>query len=351
MNLEIWSLYGSAFHFGEQGLGQEKTRACWSSDSLFAALIARLAALKGAAGVENWMKPFLENRTPFLLTSLFPFAGEVYFFPVPLAAALPDGRPMPENVQAKDLKKVQFVSERLYRLLLSGSSLLDILPQRQELHGGRVWLTAEEQKALPPPPRKGEPLKIWHIEKRPRVTIDRVANTSNLFHTGAVHFAPGCGLWFGVQWMEAATDRQLFEQLLYDLGEAGLGAERSVGYGKGTFQKRGVLDLPDPKTMWTSLSRYLPRQAEMGVFDSRRAAWRVQTVGGWLDSPLKSGQRRRAINLVQEGATLQMPAGIQPPFGQIVDVRPRYRTGEEYPVPHAVYRSGLTVAVGYGGDK
>ncbi|GAB4467983.1 MAG: type III-A CRISPR-associated RAMP protein Csm4 [Anaerolineales bacterium] len=349
MNLETWNLTGSAFHFGEQGLGQEETRAVWSSDSLFAALVARLAVLEGAEAVNNWIQPFAAGAPPFLLTSLFPFAGNVRFFPVPLAAALPNDKPLPKGIRPKDLKRVQFVSENLYRDLLTGKTLVDVESGTVKLQGGKVWLKQDEEANLPPLAQKGEELKLWLIEKRPRVTVERATNASTLFHTGAVHFAPGCGLWFGVQWQDE-TRKAHFQHLLHDLGEAGLGAERSVGYGKGKFESGGTLELPDPGEMWTTLSRYLPRREEMPAFSGEHAAWKVETVSGWLDSPQKSGQRRRAINLVQEGAVLSLPAGLQPPFGRLEDARPHYKSGPAYPIEHPVYRCGLTVAVGYGGE-
>jgi CRISPR-associated protein Csm4 len=344
MNLETWSLTGSTFHFGEQGLGQEETRAFWSSDSLFAALVARLAVLEGAEAVEAWMQPFAGNAPPFLLTSLFPFAGAVRFFPVPLAAALPNDQPLPDGIRPKDLKRVQFVSESLYRQLLTGKSLVEVEPGAAKLHGGKLWLTQAESQSLPQPE-----LQLWLIEKRPRVTVERASNASALFHTGAVHFNKGCGLWFAVQWLDEA-EKARFEWLLHDLGQAGLGAERSVGYGQGKFTPLDPLQLPEPRRAWTSLSRYLPRREEMSAFSGERAAWKVQTVGGWLDSPQTSGQRRRALNFVQEGAVLEIPAQVQPPFGRLEDARPRYKAGVEYPIEHPVWRSGWTVAVGYGGD-
>lgn len=368
MNLETYRLTGSYFHFGEQGLGQEETRAFWSSDSLFAALVARLVLLQGAQAVDEWIKPFLDGSPPFLLTSLFPFAGEVRFFPVPLAAQLPDGRPLPEGVQPKALKKVQFVSESLYRQLLTGKSLVDIEPQSEKVQGEKVWLTKIEKDGLKAQlsnivkrsTTKEEyqkwlqqfeaDLRLWQIEKRPRVTVERPSNASTLFHVGAVYFAPGCGLWFGAQWLDPnALHHSTFPTLLADLGESGLGAERSVGYGKAEISQADSLTLPDPGGLWTSLSRYLPRQEEMMAFQHERAAWKVYTVGGWLDSPQKRGQRRRALNMVQEGAVFGAPTGFTLPFGRLEDARPLYKNGE-MPVPHAVYRCGLTVAVGYGGD-
>lgn len=349
MNLETWSLTGSTFHLGEQGLGQEQTRSFWSSDSLFAALVARLAVLEGPQAVEGWMQPFLQGRPPFLLTSLFPYAGGVRFFPIPLAALLPNESPPPGAIRPKDLKRARFVSESLYRQLLRGKPFAQAIADAVKLHGGEIWLSQDENRQLPPPPYKGEELRLWRIEKRPRVVVERASNLSNLFHTSAVHFTPGCGLWFGVQWQDAAP-RDRFLRLLHDLGQAGLGAERSAGYGKGEFKPTGDLQLPDPDQMWTTLSRYLPRQEEMPAFEEKRAAWKIEAVGGWLSSPQKSGQRRRTLNFIQEGGTFSLPPGVQPPFGRLEDACPRYKQGPQFPVPHPVWRSGLAVAVGYGGE-
>src|SRR5262245_2044132 len=86
MRVEVWKISGpSGFHFGRHGLGQEETLANMPSDSLFAALINRLALTAGA-DVEAFMKPFKDNDPPFVLSSTFPFAGAVLFFPVPFVA-------------------------------------------------------------------------------------------------------------------------------------------------------------------------------------------------------------------------------------------------------------------------
>ncbi len=348
MKLETWSLTGSYFHFGEQGLGQEETSAIWSSDSLFSALIARLALLEGYIGVKMWIQPFINGTPPFLITSLFPLAGNIRFFPVPLAATQPKGHSS-TTLRPKDLKKVQFVSESIYRQLLTGKLLVEVEAGAEKIQGGKIWLTKDENRKLPRPAIKGEPFKLWDIEKRPRVTLDRNSNTGTLFHVGAVHFSPECGLWFGIVWLDSLSYKPKFEILLNDLGDAGLGAERSAGYGKGTFQKMDVIELPDPTRFWTTLSRYLPREEEMRAFQDHQSVWKIQKLSGWIDSTAKRGQRRRTLNFVQEGATLAFPDNCRPPFGCVMDVRPRYRAGEEFPVPHEVFRSGLAVSVGYGG--
>lgn len=354
MQLQIWRLKGRYFHFGERGLGQEETRVVWPSDSLFSALIARLSLLRGAAAVEQWMKPFLDGSPPFLLSSLYPYAGEVRFFPTPMGALRPDGQSLPGSLRPKNLKKVQFVSQGLYSRLTQGASLASQYPNVVELHHGGVWLHKDEVKDLPNGLRSDKQASIWEIEKRPRVSVGRDRSSSQLFHVGAIHFAPHCGLWFGVQWlMTDSVIQNLFKLLLEDLGDAGLGAERSTGYGKAMFEKSDMLELPDPHPggMWTTLSRYLPRPEETSALQYEKAAYRIETLSGWLDSPQKSGQRRRSLNLLAEGATLGPIPDALGPYGMIEEVHPIYLIDEKHqnPVGHAVYRSGLALAVGYGG--
>ncbi len=46
MQLESWTITGNGFHFGKHGLGQEQTYITMPSDSLFAALVSRMACMK-----------------------------------------------------------------------------------------------------------------------------------------------------------------------------------------------------------------------------------------------------------------------------------------------------------------
>ncbi len=349
MQLQTWTIQGrGAFHFGEHGIGQETSRITWPSDSLFAALIARLVALRGADGVEAWLGTSEQPQTPpFLLTSTFPYAGEVRFFPLPRAALRGDASPSSEW-RPKDLKKVRFVSKSIYRALLDGTPLAAILQQSPKtLHDRTVLLTAQEFKTLPGKIRAGKQ-PIWSVAKRPRVAVGRVSSSSNLFHVGAVHFAEDCGLWFGVQWLtQDKAQHALLKSLLEDLGDAGLGAERSSGYGQAEIKKGDDLTLPDPHGgAWTTLSRYLPAEDETPALRTETAAYTLERVGGWMDS---HGLRRRAVNLLAEGAVLG-PLDKPAPYGCAVDVRPIPQNEDDFaPVLHPVWRVGMAVAVGYGG--
>ncbi len=343
MRIETWNISseGGGFHFGRHGLGQEETAIAMPSDSLFSALVNRLAVGRGEQAVAAFMAPFLQGSPPFVLCSTFPFAGGVRFFPVPLAAVYGSSA----ESGAKDYKRLQFVSETLFRQLLDGKTLPEVFASAHRLMGGRLLVGRDEMERLPEAIRKEES-PVWAEELRPRVTLGRSAQNSSLFQTGRVSYATGCGLWFGVTWSgeQAALKGQL-SNLLADLGEAGLGAERSAGFGVCKFSSKDALELPGAGSQpWVSLSRYLPCEDETGALAWEQAAYRVVSVGGWLDSPSLRGQRRRAVNLLEEGATLGPLS--RPIPGALVDVRPKYPAAADLPT-HPVYRCGLALAVGW----
>lgn len=349
MQLQCWSIQGVSFHFGQHGLGQEQTMAAMPSDSLFAALVARMARTHGTAAVEEFCQPFVEGKPPFVLSSTFPFAGDVRFLPAPLI-----GRTDAEEVgvQAKKLKKVKYVSEGLFLSLLKGALLVKLYDPKHTLQNEEILASPEDFNRLPPALQQKD-AEIWQTRQRPRVALDRSSSASNLFHIGEVRFAAGCGLWFAVRWLaQDPALKKTFSNLLHDLADSGFGAERAVGMGLAKVQPMTTLDLPDVNRAWVTLSRYLPAQDEMSGLADERSAYSIKTVGGWLDSPQNMGQRRRAVHLLEEGSVIGLKPERTVP-GQIVDVQPRYKTNGETvePLGHKVYRSGFALAVGLEGGS
>jgi hypothetical protein len=78
---------------------------------LFAALVSRLAEMDGANAVDAIMEPFEKSAPPFILSSLFPRAGSLYFFPVPAARGK---REFKEVFRIKNLKKVRFLLKSFF---------------------------------------------------------------------------------------------------------------------------------------------------------------------------------------------------------------------------------------------
>jgi len=348
MQLDCWNIQGEGFHFGRHGLGQEQSMMAMPSDSLFAALVAVLARTDGSEAVEKFCAPFVGKNAdpPFVLSSTFPFAGQVKFLPVPMLSRSGEA----QGVNAKKLKRVQFVSEEIFRSLLKGAPLAKFFDEKLTLQGGKLLVGKKDFKNLPAELRKAN-AKVWDLEPRPRVTLDRASSASNLFHIGQVHFAKDCGLWFAMRWLKADQDkRKQFKNMLEQLAATGFGAERGVGLGIAQVTQTGTLDLPEASGAWVTLSRYLPREDEVAALGDDRSAYSIKPVGGWLDSPKDMGQRRKLVNLIEEGSVIGVKPAHEIP-GRVEDVQPCYKVDEEVhkPLGHPVYRCGLALAVGMEG--
>jgi len=355
-----------ALHVGQHGIGQEETACHVPAGTLFAALVATWVGAGGKG--ERWGELFPRAGAPFLLTSAFPHAGGVRFYPLPQVNLVPLG--VEAGERRKELRQIAFVSEGILGRIVAGESLAGYLPPPGRdpgagvfLQGKALWLTAQEIPLLPRamrtlagpagrekerPARALQHLHVWKTDKVPRVTVNRINSASNLFHTGRVTFAPGCGLWFGVEWRrpeatmgDGVTCREALERALSLLADGGLGGERAVGYGAFRWEHGGSVSWPDPLpgAPYLTLSRYHPRPDEApAAFTGDPVAYSLVAVAGYLQTPAGAAQRRRRLWLAAEGSVLR--AVGDGPYGDVTDVRPR--VGD---FPHPVWRYGLACPI------
>lgn len=338
MQLDLWYINGTSFHLGKHGLEQEESGEHLGSDSLFAAIIARLVELRGADAAQRFVNAMQADLPPCVLSSAFPRAGEACLFPTPLERPKP---PKPGASKHKDLKKCQYVSRTVFDALIASGSLADWINRGTKLQDGKVLLDPGDASKLPKHVRADE--RIWHIGKRPRVTVGRAVSNSQIYFTGHTVFQKDCGLWFAVRWFKRDPEiERLLNDALADLGDAGIGGERNAGFGQCKIEQHGTLDLPDAGgAHWVPLSRYLPHQNEMDALRNG-VAYAIQTIPGWVLSPGKKSERRRAVRMITEGAVLGRVERDAP--GQIVDAQPDYNGTR--PLGHAVWRNGRALAVG-----
>ncbi len=367
-------------HLGRRGIGQEETGSHLPADTLFAALIVTQVE----AGLDPKRLPLafprrlsdeslVEAPAPFLLTSAFPVAGEIRFYPPPPLSHLNISDEIKER-RLKELKRIKYISEKLFERVITGENLDAWLPPEDDtepatqglyLQGKSLWLTTEEINGLPAAMQKANKrqrpveafryLKVWHAEKVPRVTVDRLRNASNIFHTGRLGFSSGCGLWFGVTWQDKSWQPEI-AQLLDLMADGGMGGERAVGYGHFTWQNKEVRQWPAPKDgdLFITLSRYHPHTPEaLNALNDNQVAYELVSVGGWLGSMQTSAQRRRRLWMIAEGSVLR---AVGPgPWGNITDVKPIYQKPHFLPppgsdeFPHEVWRYGLAYPVAFGG--
>jgi CRISPR-associated protein Csm4 len=251
--------FRSPLHIGDRGVGLEATRTHVSADTLFSALCSAWRTIYGIEGlyrdVLDW---FLEEggNEPFFLSSAFPWAGCVRFFPRPLLR--------PEHLtlapgHEKSLKHVRFVSERIF------ADLVCAVPLRFDLQAcfndGSVWATHEEKAQLQrtwADDATGD-IVLWRTAVVPRVTLDRSTAASEIWHLGETCFVHGAGLWFAAVFNPDHGDelRHRFAACLRLLGDSGLGGERGAGHG--LFTPSGATDLILPEATGASHFRGFPR--------------------------------------------------------------------------------------------
>ncbi|MCS6888737.1 MAG: type III-A CRISPR-associated RAMP protein Csm4 [Chloroflexus sp.] len=339
-----------ACHFGRQGIGLEETSEALASDSLFAALVAQAALSEAefaADGAPAWAAAFAQGEPPLRHSSLLPAVGGLPLLPRPL---LPLRLPAQADVAAKQLKKLRYLSPRLFELACRGAELPAEMIALQQ---GKVWLSETEARQLPAPwkPASGESdaawrarlrsTLLWQIDAIPRVTLDRLSAASAYYEVGRVVFAPGAGLSVLVAFHDPAAQPR-FERLLTLLGESGLGGKRTNGYGAFSWQRSElILNLPEPHRRAVLLSRYVPTPDELALVRDAQSKYQLANVGGWFLAANGVTARRRPVMMIAEGAVLAITDRL--PSGRVIDVRP------DDSVPHPVYRSGLALAVGVPG--
>lgn len=317
-------------HQGEfLGIHSESTLDRIPSDSLFAALVATWARMD--VDMDAYLQGFAPGETPpFTLTSAFPRAGGVRFYPAP--PRLPE---IP-GLDYKQAKKLRWFSEGVLNQLREGQ--MPATGENNFLHGKTTWLTTNEYGAVEKLfyfSLNGKP-GLWGEQITPRVVVDRVSNASSLFFSGRMTFAPDCGLWFGVRGETARIEAAL--QVLQD---DGLGGLRSTGHGAFDWQK--LLDnnpLPDADEWGYSLARFAPRKDEVSVLKNEACAYKLETIHGWCQDDTGHSWRRRAVRMLAEGALLPT-LGLH---GDNVNVRPQAWSGPVRPV----YRVGYAFFIPAG---
>jgi len=361
--------FKNPLYVGTWGMDKQESLGYIPSDTLFAALVVAWRNLG--------ILPQDLAALPLRLTSAFPFAGEVRFFPQPMRRV-----EKKTEIKLKTLKKATWVSETLFGLLRQEDILKEHLDEKQNFMAGGIWLTTEERKkiikALDLIDDPLDPIKLWQSETVSRVTIDRVQNSSNLFFTGRFKFidVPAfpekkklsdsetdkvntdeeanakIGLWFAVR-HDAAN---LVEKGLNYLQDAGLGGLRSIGYGGFTFEKwSGVAALPEPAANdahFISLARLAPVTTEFDCLRGPGVGYKLVNVRGWCQDDSSQFWRRRQVRLIEEGACLAWNQAWE--LGQLVDTTPDVKEDKPPQRPpyfvegHKVYRYGRAFPVKAG---
>ncbi len=318
MDVYIYKLkFKGPTHFGETGIDLENVNERVNSDTLFSALINAMCVISPKEKVTEFVNRFKEHP-PFLISSLFLYRDDICFFPRPKDD--PNIPPEIKKEKGKEIKKIKWLDAVGFWKWISGISLCE----------GDLNLFESLQK---------EYKDAFEVEIRPRVSLDRITQTSNIYHCGYVHFRDKAGL-YGFVLLDDLSTIKLFRKLLTVLGETGLGGEKTYGCGlfelisiekvSGVFNEIFFHDF----NMYTLLSLYHPSEQEMVDIDNAFIAYDIAREKGWITSgryplPLK----RKSIGFFTEGSVLS-----KKPEGCLVDVTPEGAPHDK--LNHSVYRYG-----------
>lgn len=347
------------FHLGERGVGVEETTELAHSDTVFSALCWTWSLLYGEEGLIGLLRRFADGDPPFLISSCFPYAGDLRFLPRPSVRL---GRSPEER---RRLKKVRFISSSVFAGLAEG----EVPGEPILIQEGQIWLEKGELSLLPASTldqsllanylrersRLGEMEKptdeeysphcrrLWSIAEKPQVAIDRVTSASEIYHFGEVTFAQGCGPYVLVRFLDGDEGlRESFLASLRLLGDEGLGGGRSAGRGLFELKEPEDIDLPDANgDKFVTLSLLNPRDAVelASLLGKEGIAYGLVARRGWVYSAQARNLWRKRVTMFAEGSVLGGTADGR--YGRLVKV-----LDEGGVVPHDVYRYGYAFPVG-----
>ncbi len=300
-------------------LGLQNTETYIPADTLFSAICQMWATFYDTQSLTDFLSLYTSETEslPFTLTSAFPFAPNVYFFPKPLTF----------QAVSKKSKRVQFVSNDIFRDIIAGN--LPAFDEENLIDGEKMWVSSEEKAQL-------KNTDVWKTDTRPRVTIGSRNAGSEIWFVQTVQFNTDCGLWFAVNYDSEETQQKI-ETLLRVLGDNGIGGERNAGYGLFEFTT-DTIDLSEAEddTQFVTLSPICPKSSDqLEHILKGDIAYNLNPSTGWVTSAGAASQRKQ-INMFAEGSVLN---SSDKPVGRLIDLTPK-----DY--PHPVYRYGYAWQVG-----
>ncbi|RKU14241.1 type III-A CRISPR-associated RAMP protein Csm4 [Candidatus Poribacteria bacterium] len=312
--------FRSPIHLGRRGIGLEETAISIPADTLFSAICQTWRTFYGEDNLTDFLDQY-ETGEPFMLTSAFPFAPDIRFFPKPLIDLKVNA-----DDDRKKIKRVRYLSENRFRQVVNGEILFD--PDTL-VDNGQLWI--HDADKCPP--------TVWKTDTRPRVTLDRQSSASEIWHLKAVKFGKDCGLWFDAKF-EAEEIQTHIETILRVLGDTGIGGERSAGYGLFDFHSQPAEPAAEQEaSRFVTLSPICPRDADQLniLIQGDDVSYTLEERSGWIGSAEASSQRRQQVWMFAEGSVLN---GNGAQVGRLIDLKPEA-------CPHPVWRYAYAWPIKY----
>ncbi|MGC9969140.1 MAG: hypothetical protein ABSE56_00990 [Bryobacteraceae bacterium] len=332
------------WRIGPDSGARNRVDRIYHSDSLFSAVTHAMARL---GRLEEWLVATVANPqgAAVRFSSCFPYLEDVLFVVPPRNLWPPPPSP-----------KVRWTNARFVPL-----AVVAALANEQPLKDNGWRLDGSSECLVQGnAPSRGGPFRP---ALRSHAGVDRTTGSAVALHdTACLEFAEGGGLWAVAAFADLEAESLWKEDVraaLRLLADAGLGGERSIGWGRSADPEfsegilpdmilppkppappveapEGVEVAPKPPVVETGywlLSMFSPAAGD--AVDWQRGFYSIVSRGGRIESPARSGEAKKLLRMVVEGSVLVAEA---PPRGAAPNVAPGG-------FPHPVFRAGFALAI------
>ncbi|WAM33894.1 type III-A CRISPR-associated RAMP protein Csm4 [Caldicellulosiruptor morganii] len=297
-------------HFGDREKTYNTTQTMAHSDTIMSAIINAYSLLFGKEKADGLVKSFLEGKPVFKVSSTMPYVNSRYFVFKPM------GLDLSRYVSVDDIKKikkVKFVCEEDLKNLFKG----DYEPV------GEFLVRSDEKDMFSS--------SFVSVKERPRVAMDRITSSPNIYYFSHCQFKEDAGLWFYLEILDLAQEKEI-KAAVRLLGDEGIGGERTAGLG--LFEPE-FLEVSDKDKKQAShymlLSLANPKDSsEIEKFEY----YDIITRSGYIYSKGDWGAKKKIVRMFSEGSVVKGEV-----FGRVVDVTPA-----NYNL-HPVLRYGLAFLI------
>jgi CRISPR type III-A-associated RAMP protein Csm4 len=297
---------------------RERVDLFYRSDALYSAVTG---AMRYLGVLDEWLAATASSSDgpAVRFSSCFPFIGNTGLVTPPRTLW-----PPPASAKVR-WKGARFVPLPLVKDLIAGNPLND-----------DAWSLDGPSQCLV----RGGNAGPFRTSIRKSAAVDRITGNTEPHCSACLEFAPDCGLWCRVAFRDeeaAAQWQDRVKTAFRLLADSGFGGERSRGWGRAEspfFSSMTTLhdSVPNEGEYWL-LSLFVPGPTDQ--VDWSKGSYTVLPRGGRIESPTRSGESKKLVNMIEEGSVLSSAAPLS---GSAPDVAPDG-------FPHPVFRAGFAFAI------
>lgn len=315
--------FSSPLHLHRGKGGYDTTQEMLHSDTISSAMTAMGYSLDDSFDG-------LAFLTNLIISSAYPFYDKQYFLPKPmikLPISIEDFEARESSKEAKKLKKLSFIEKDLFEKIINADNQLKF--NIEDFKSGGRYLT---RKPL---------TEFIAISTQQRVAVPTDGSDAKPFYLQRIHFdnqRKPSGLYFFIK-SNSDTLKKAVE-LLYYLGEEGIGTDRAVGNGQFKVEVDDI-ELNTPISNYLlSLSLYWPTPEEISTGMLYDSSYNLIKRGGFIAG---AGEerfrhlRKNSVFMFTEGSVFSSTNL----HGRVGDLRPEWND----PALNAVYRSGKIFSI------